>query len=64
MLEGKVRRESERWNSVMPVGLEGGGEVTGQGGSGPGEWKRQGDGFTPGASREGGGPADASALAQ
>lgn len=25
----------------MPLGLEGGGEVTGQGGSGPGEWKRR-----------------------
>lgn len=63
-MEEKVRRESERWNSVITLGLEGGGEVTGQGGSGPGDCKRQGDGFTPEASREGGGPADDSALAQ
>lgn len=63
-MEEKVRREPERWNSVIPLGLEGGGEVTGQGGCGSGDLKRQGDGFTPGASRTGGGPANASALAQ
>ena len=63
-MEEKVRREPERWSLVIPLSLEGGGEVTGQGGSGPGDWKRQGDGFTPGASRMGGGPANASALAQ
>ena len=35
-MEENVRREPERWSSVIPLGLEGGGEV-GQGGSGPGD---------------------------